>query len=127
MLADLRHAVRGLRKAPVLSAVAIASLALGIGANITAYSVAREMILDDISAVQPSRLVRIETGVPYARYRDLRSGGVFQDLAFDTGFHQAIWQRSGQSAIVWAMDTSPNFFDVLGIHPAAGRLYAQND
>ena len=127
MLADLRYAVRGLRKAPVLSAVAIASLALGIGANVTAYSVAREMILDDISAVQPDRLARIEGGVSYARYRDMRSAGVFQDLAFETGFHQAIWQRSGQSAVIWAMDTSPNFFEVLGIHPAAGRLYTQND
>jgi hypothetical protein len=71
MLADLRHAVRGLRKAPALSAVAIASLALGIGANVTAYSVAREMIFDDISAVQPDRLARIDGGVAYARYREL--------------------------------------------------------
>jgi len=53
----------------------------------------------------------------------LRSAGVFQDLAFDTGFHQAIWQRRGRSTVIWAMDTSPNFFDVLGIQPAAGRLY----
>src|SRR6185369_3830827 len=110
MLADLRHAVRGLCKVPVLSAVAIASLALGIGANVTAYSVAREMILDDISAVQPDRLARIESGVTYAQYRDLRAAGVFQELAFETGFHQAIWQRSGRSAVIWAIDTSPNFF-----------------
>ena len=108
MLADLRHAVRGLRKAPALSAVAIASLALGIGANVTAYSVAREMIFDDISAVQPDRLARIDAGVTYARYRDLRAAGVFQDLAFDTGFHDAIWQRTGRNEVVWAMDTSPN-------------------
>jgi putative ABC transport system permease protein len=127
MLADLRHAVRGLRKAPVLSVVAIASLALGIGANVTAYSVAREMLLSDISAARPDRLARIESNVTYAQYRDLRSAGVFQDLAFETGFHQAIWQRSGQGAVIWAMDTSPNFFDVLGIQPAAGRLYTQKD
>ena len=99
---------------------------MGIGANVTAYSVAREMILDDISAVQPDRLARIESGVTYA-YRDLRSAGVFQDLAFDTGFHQATWQRSGRNGVIWAMDTSPNFFDLLGIHPSVGRLYTQND
>jgi putative ABC transport system permease protein len=127
MLADLRHAVRGLRKAPALSAVAIASLALGIGANVTAYSVAREMIFDDISAVQPDRLARIDSGVTYAHYRDLRAAGIFQDLAFETGFHDAIWQRTGRNDLIWAMDTSPNFFDLLGIHPAAGRLYTQHD
>ncbi|HXA51113.1 MAG TPA: ABC transporter permease [Candidatus Acidoferrum sp.] len=127
MLADLRQAVRGLRKAPALAAVAIASLALGIGANVTAYSIAREMIFQDISAVQPDRLARIDTGVTYARYRDLRAAGVFQDLAFDTGFHDAIWQRTNRNEVIWAMDTSPNFFDLLGIHPAAGRLYTQHD
>ena len=127
MLTDLRHAIRGLSKAPALAAVAIASLALGIGANVTAYSVAREMIFDDISAAQPYRLARIDGGVTYARYRELRAAGVFQDLAFDSGFHDAVWQRTGRNEVSWAMDTSPNFFDVLGIHPAAGRLYTQHD
>uniref|UniRef100_Q01R06 Permease n=1 Tax=Solibacter usitatus (strain Ellin6076) TaxID=234267 RepID=Q01R06_SOLUE len=127
MLTDLRHAVRGLRKAPALSAVAIASLALGIGANVTAFSVAREMIFNDISAVQPGRLARIDTGVTYTRYQELRAAGVFQDLAFDSGFHDAVWQRTGRNEVVWVMDTSPNFFEVLRIHPAAGRLYTQHD
>jgi predicted permease len=127
MLADLRHAIRGLRKAPALSAVAIASLALGTGANVTTYSVAREMIFEDVSAVQPDRLARIDAGVTYAGYRELRAASVFQDLAFDTGFHDAIWQRTGRNEVIWVMDTSPNFFDLLGIHPAAGRLYGQHD
>src|SRR5258708_12530634 len=82
MLADLRHAVRGLRKAPALSAVAIASLALGIGANVTAYSVAREMIFDDISAIQPDRLARIDAAVTYPPYRHLRPAPAFQHLPF---------------------------------------------
>ncbi len=125
--ADLRLAVRGLRKAPALSAVAIASLALGIGGNVTAYSVAREMIFDDVSAVRPERLARIDSGVTYARYRELRAAGAFQDLACDTGFHDASWQREGRSEVVWVMDTSANFFDLLGIHPAAGRLYSDRD
>lgn len=107
--------------------VAIVSLALGIGANVTAYSVAREMIFDDISAVQADRLARIDTGVSYTRYRELRASGVFQDLAFDTGFHSANWQRSGRNELLWAMDTSANFFDVLGVQPLAGHLYTQRD
>src|SRR6266446_6053752 len=60
LLADFSHAVRGLRKSPALAAVAIASLALGIGTNVTVFSVVREMILDDLSARRPERLVRVE-------------------------------------------------------------------
>jgi hypothetical protein len=44
VVSDCNHAVRGLRKSPALAAVAIGSLALGIGANVTVFSVVREMI-----------------------------------------------------------------------------------
>jgi putative ABC transport system permease protein len=54
---DFSNAVRGLRKSPALAAIAIASLALGIAANVTVFSVVREMILDDLSAWRPDRLV----------------------------------------------------------------------
>jgi putative ABC transport system permease protein len=127
MLTDLRHAIRGLRKAPGLSAIAIASLALGIGANVTVYSVTREMILDDASAARPDRLARVDTGLSYAQYRNLRGAGIFEDVAFETGFHDAIWQRPGRNEMIWGMDTSPNFFELLGIRPAVGRLYQQID
>ena len=49
---DLNYALRILRKAPALVGVSVLSLALGIGANVTIYSIVREMILDDISAGQ---------------------------------------------------------------------------
>ena len=48
---DLALAARGLRKSPALSFIAIASFALGIGANVTIYSVVREMIFDDITSI----------------------------------------------------------------------------
>ncbi len=127
MLTDLRQACRGLRKAPALSAIAIASLGLGIGANVTVYSVAREIIFDNISAVQPGQLARVTPGLAYPAYRDLRRTGAFQDLAFEAGLHDAIWQSGGRNQMIWGIDTSPNFFDVLGITPAYGRLYTQSD
>src|ERR1039458_9489271 len=83
LLTDLSRALRGLRKSPMLVAVAVSSLALGIGANVTIYSVVREMVLDDLSARQPDRLARVAAEIPYARYRELRQAGVFQDLAFN--------------------------------------------
>ncbi|SPE37389.1 conserved membrane hypothetical protein [Candidatus Sulfopaludibacter sp. SbA6] len=127
VLTDFRHAVRGLRKSPALAALGIASVALGIGANVTIYSVVREMILDDLSARQPDRLARVATEITYARYRDLREAGVFQDLAFETGIGNLNWDVGTHSEVAWGMRTSANFFDVLGVGAYAGRLYSQSD
>jgi putative ABC transport system permease protein len=124
---DLRYAARVLRKSPGLSAVAAVSLALGIGANVTVYSVVREMILDDLSARQPDRLARARGEVDYGTYRDLRRAGVFQDLAFDRHVGTWSWQDGTHNEIVWRIVSSANFFDVLGLHALMGRLYTQAD
>ena len=124
---ELKSAVRGLRKAPVLAGVAALSLALGIGLNVTLYSVAREMILDDLSAREPDRLVTLGAVTTAAAYGELRRAGVFQDLAYDTGLGNIDWDTAGHKEIAWEMTTSANFFDVLGVRASAGRLYSQSD
>jgi putative ABC transport system permease protein len=129
---DLLHALRGLRQSPALALVAIVSLALGIGANITVYSVAREMIFDNISARAPARLARIDARISYTGYRDLRRLGIFDDLAFDTGLNNLNWTNLNSSSgsrteVAWYMSTSANFFDVLGVRASIGRLYTQSD
>jgi putative ABC transport system permease protein len=124
---DLKHALLRLRTVPALSAVCVLSLALGIGANVTIYSVVREMVLDDLSARQPGRLVNINSAVPYGRYRELRQAGVFQDLAFGTGIGNDEWETGTHSEVVWRIPTSANFFDVLGVSALVGRLYSQSD
>ena len=126
MLAGLNHALRSLRKSPALAAVGVLSLALGIGTNVTIYSIVREMILDDVSARQPDRLARVAADVTYGQYRELRDAGLFQDLAFNLGFNDINW-ISGEHEIVWQMPTSANFFDVLGVGSSVGRLYSEND
>lgn len=123
-----RQAVRSLRKAPALAAVAIASLALGIGANVTVFSVVREMILDDLSARNPDRLARVEgIDVSYTLYRQLRTAGAFEDLAFFRSFGDRIWRTGNHSEIVWRLTTSANFFDVVGVHAYAVRLFSKAD
>lgn len=124
---DLRHAVRGLRRSPALGAIAVCSLALGIGANVTIYSVVREMILDDLSARQADRLARMAADIPYTRYSELRHAGVFQDLAFNNGLTDINWNSGTHGETAWQMSTSANFFDVLGVGALAGRLYSQSD
>jgi putative ABC transport system permease protein len=127
MMTEIIHAARGLRKSPALAAIAIASLALGIGANVTIYSVVREMIFDDISARQPDRLARVIADATYAQYRDLQRTGAFQDLAFEAGFGDMNWNLGTHSEVAWQMPTSANFFDVLGVGAELGRLYSQAD
>jgi putative ABC transport system permease protein len=102
-------------------------LALGIGANVTIYSVVREMVLDDVSAREPDRLARMGGDVSYARYRELRHAGVFQDLAFRAGFGDVNWNTGAHGETAWQMVTSANFFDVLGVAASVGRLYSQGD
>jgi putative ABC transport system permease protein len=127
-ITDFRQAARSLRRAPALVAVAVASLALGIGANVTVFSVVREMILDDMSARSPDRLARVEgVDVSYAQFRQLRTIAAFEDLAFYRNFGDRIWRTGDRSEIVWRVTTSANFFDVLGVRPYAGRLYSQAD
>jgi predicted permease len=127
LLTDLSRALRGLRRSPTLVAVAVSSIALGIGVNVTIYSVVREMVLDDLSAQQPDRLARVAAEIPYARFRELRHGGVFQDLAFNVWLADINWNSGTHGEAAWQMITSANFFDVLGVGASAGRLYSQAD
>ena len=127
-MSDFKNAARSLRRAPALVAVAILSLALGIGTNVTVFSVVREMILDDLSARRPQQLARVDgADVSYALYRELRLAGPFADLAFYRGLRDRVWQARGQNEIVWIFPTSANFFEVLGIPAFRGRLYSQMD
>ncbi len=128
LVADLNYALRSLRKSPTLAAVGVLSLALGIGANVTIYSIVREMVLDNISARQPDRLVRVAAAnVPYDRYRELRDSGVFQNLAFNLGLTDNNWISGTHGEVVWQMATSANFFNALGVPASVGRTYSQND
>ena len=127
LLTDLSHALRSLRKSPALAGIGVLSLALGISANVTVYSIVREMILDDISARQPDRLARVAADIPYSRYRELRDAGVFQELAFNLWFSDINWISGAHGEVVWQMVTSANFFDVLGVGTSVGRIYSQGD
>ena len=127
MWKELSYAFRSLSKSRSLAAVGVLSIALGIGVNITAYSIVRELVFDDITARHPERLAYINTDVSYPLYRDLRRAGVFQDLA---SYHSVTiwnWRNGGHSETAWTIRSSANFFDVLGVTPFAGRLYSQSD
>jgi predicted permease len=133
---DLRYAVRMLARSPGFTAAAIVSLALGIGANVTIFTWARGVLLDPLpGTAHPARLVKFLESDPdrefvslsYPDYRDYRDRA--SKLA---GFLvlrpvTASLANDGRNERVFAQLVSGNFFEVLGVRPAAGRLLMPDD
>jgi putative ABC transport system permease protein len=136
-LLDLRHSWRGLRKAPGLTAVIVATLALGIGANTAIFSVVRAILLAPLPYRDADRLLFVwsdmtEAGHPRAplsgpELRDLRQGSqTCADFA-------AIWANT--TALTGEGDpeqlriglVTANFFQVLGAESALGRTFRAED
>ena len=116
-----------LRAAPGFAAIAILSLALGIGTNTTVYRVIDEVLLHDVTAERPDRLLRIgDHGISYPNYQDFARSGVFQSMAI-FGLADANWRQANSTEGVFLMKTSPNFFETLGIAPRLGRIYTEAD
>ena len=128
---DLRYATRNLRKNPGFAAVAIATLAVGIGANTAIFSVVNSLFLRPLPVQDPYRLVVLaprEKGsaefhdLSYPDFRDYRAqaGGFSDILAYSLGFEGlAVDQRPDQVLISYV---TGNYFSMLGIQPALGRL-----
>ncbi|MEO5961800.1 MAG: ABC transporter permease, partial [Opitutaceae bacterium] len=133
---DFRFGFRMLVKAPVLSAVIVLSLAVGLGANTAVFSWIRTVALEPLSGVREgSRLVLIEqrssSGIiafaSAAEWRHLRA----QTTAFENILAQNIttfnFVGKSQDVRVWGEVVSANFFSTLGVRPAAGRLLLPED
>jgi len=138
---DLRYAARVLMKKPGFTTVAVLSLALGIGANTAIFTVINAVFLHPLAIEDPSRVVEVFTRdtktvqsgnftlTPsslqnYEDYRDQNQ--VFTGLAgyFGQGLQ---WTRNGETQGVPATMTSANYFDVLGVKPYRGRLFAADE
>jgi predicted permease len=143
LLQDLRYALRQLRTAPGFTTVVIVTLALGIGANTAIFSLLDQVLLRSLPVKNADRLVILQmtgkdTGSMSARtdhkfyfsypmYRDLRDrNAVFSGL-IATDFAQAGVQWHNQPELVWAELVSGNYFDVLGVQSALGRLFVASD
>src|SRR6202050_2220391 len=143
LLQDLQYAARQLRKAPGFAAVAIITLALGIGANTAIFSLLDQALLRSLPVKDADRLVllkysgsitgRLESRADghfyfsYPMYRDLRDrNSVFSGL-ITTDFTRVGVQWHNQPDLVGAELVSGNYFDVLALKPAAGRLLVASD
>ena len=132
-LADLRYAVRLLRKTPVFTIAAIGTLALGIGANTTIFSLVQRMLLQPLPYQNPDQVVmvwedRTAAGFPRntpapANYRDwLAMNRSFTDMSA-TAFAFANLTGDGAPEVVLGRRVTANFFSVLGVQPVLGRAF----
>jgi putative ABC transport system permease protein len=136
LLFDLRYAVRMLRKSPGFAAIAIATMALGVGATTAIYSVIDATLLHPLPYPNPSELVRIEDNLPGAgvknagmsipELQDLQNSGIFQYVSI-YGFGSVNLTGSAQPARIVFKPVSPSYFAVLGADAALGRTFDPHD
>jgi len=145
MMTGLRHAFRTLFKTPFVTAVAIVSLALGIGANAAIFSCFNQMLLESLPVPQPSELVNLgapgpkpgsqscggpgdcDTVFSYAMFRDLQKvQTVFTGIAAHLPTNANL-SFNGQTLNGLATLVSGNYFHVLQVQPALGRLFDSKD
>ncbi len=143
-LQDLRYAVRQLRKSPGFATVAIVTLALGIGANTAIFSLLDQALLRSLPVKDVDRLVILKYAggnIPgrlqsrtdgkfyfsYPMYRDLRDRNSVLSGLIATDWTQVGVQWHNQPDLVAAELVSGNYFDVLGLQPALGRLFVPSD
>jgi predicted permease len=133
---DLKFGVRALLKNPAFTAVAVITLALGIGVNSTVFSIVNAYLFRPLPVKDPEQLVALATRdrsfeVPYEmsfpNFQDLRDrAGVFSDaIAFsNTVFNMT---TDGQSERTWALMVTGNYFSMLGVDAAAGRTFTTEE
>jgi predicted permease len=140
LIADVRFGARMLLRNFGVAAVAVASLALGIGANVTIFSYVNALLLRAPSGVSsPARLLGVWNKIPnsdppylqqnypdYAFYR--RHNTVFSDLvAFSSDPIYVAWSRTGSTQLIWGQLVSSNYFSGLGVAPVLGRAFAPGE
>jgi predicted permease len=131
---DLRFATRQLRKSPGFALTAILTLALGIGAVTSVFTVVNAVLLRPFAFRDPDRLVVMRevekevsnqmSAIPdnYRHFLRLKSGTrTLEDAAIFGQFGESVSPTGDHPRIVGAVTASPNFFRVLGVQPMLGR------
>lgn len=124
---DVRYGARMIRKSPAFTAVAVFSLALGIGANIGIFSLMDAVLFRPLPVERPAELERFDSGYSYTMYRELRdTNKVFSGL-IARQISPVTMVTAGQPERATAELVSGNYFSVLGIQPAVGRFVTPDD
>ena len=136
-LRDLRFAFRALRKSPTFTAVAVLTLALGIGANTAIFTVVYAVLLKPLPYPDANRLFTIfqqqtqsekaQTGMSYANFADVRvQNQVFSEMAASQR-HALTLTGRGTPSVVDTSVVTPELFSLLGEQPLRGRVFYSED
>ena len=133
---DLKYAVRMLLRSPGFAFIAIATMALGVGATTAIYSVIDATLLHPLPYPNPSELVRIEANLPgvgahdiglsIPELQDLQNSGVFQYVSLSF-FGTNNLTGSSQPTSIASKSVSPTYFAVLGVEAQLGRTFDPQD
>ncbi|HUK47612.1 MAG TPA: ABC transporter permease [Terriglobales bacterium] len=137
LLQDFRYAVRQFRKSPGFAAVAVITLALGIGANTAIFSVVDGVLLRPLAFKNPGRLMRIWHTPPQSSFPGMttfsvspanfldwqKQNHVFEHMAI-YGYRTMTLTGGNQAEQVDANSVSADFFDTVGVEPILGRLFS---
>lgn len=138
ILSNIRFAIRNLRKHPAFAIVAVATIALGIGANTAIFSVVRAVLLRDLPYAEPSELVRVwsnnaERGIERGFMSppdidDFRNQNqTLQDLAAYNEAELAVIDIQGSAVKVTGTWSGDNLFSALGVSALHGRTLTAGD
>ncbi|MCI0433143.1 MAG: ABC transporter permease [Gemmatimonadetes bacterium] len=132
---DLRWTVRSLRRQPAFSAIAILTLALGIGANTALFSVVRTVLLEPLPYGDPDRVAMIwsrwvnfdKTWVSEPEYHNYRATlASFEDLGPFNTFEVSITEGDEPERVPVSA-VMPNVFEILGVSPLLGRTFREEE
>ena len=137
LLFDLRYAVRMLLRSPGFSFIAIATMALGIGATTAIYSVIDATLLHPLPYPNPTELVLLEgdlpgvgardVGISVPEWRDLESSGIFRSVSVSGTGADVNLTGSAQPERLSYKHVTPNFFAVFGVDAQLGRTFDPHD
>lgn len=135
---DVRYAFRIMRKSPGFTLIIILTLALGIGANTSIFSIVNAVLLRSLPYPDPSRLVKITFNNPGIGLRDIpfsvpeledlkSRAGVFEEVSVVVSGSTNLTGARQQPERLELLEVSPNYFSMLGAPPQIGRLFGPQD
>jgi predicted permease len=139
ILQDFQYSLRTLRKSPVFLAVALLSLALGIGANTAIFTLINQLILQPLPVKHPEQLVMLAgrgkhyggnngaDKISYPMYQEIRDKNQVFSGMFCTYPTTVSASFQGSTELIGADFVSGNYFPVLGIGAAVGRVFTASD
>jgi predicted permease len=135
VIQQIRVAVRSLIRTPVVTAAAVVSLGLGLGATTAVFSAVSAALLDGMPFAEPETLVSVFRTTPHfrngpfaaANFLDLRKQTQTLETLGAVGYGSALLKRSERTYQVSARDLSPDLFGMLGVTPMLGRVLQAED